>query len=113
MLCAFVIGMAARHAYMSYSQLRDLLLLIVSYIQAVFCSACTHSESFIVVWLALSQTLQSIPAKGPGHLYGRTCFGDSVDDEWFIVYLLRQLTLAFPGLIAKYCSLLFVILSCL
>ena len=40
--------------------------------------------------------------QGPAHLYGKTCFGDSVDDEWFIVYLLKQLTLTFPGIVAKY-----------
>lgn len=38
---------------------------------------------------------------GPPHLYGRTEFGDNVEDEWFIVFLLQQLTVAFEGLVAK------------
>ncbi|XP_060076683.1 protein ecdysoneless homolog [Ylistrum balloti] len=37
----------------------------------------------------------------PAHLYGRTSFGDNIDDEWFIVYLLFKLTKQFPGLIAR------------
>ena len=32
----------------------------------------------------------------PDHLYGETNFGDNIDDEWFIVYLLFELTKAFP-----------------
>ena len=38
---------------------------------------------------------------GPQHLYGRTEFGDNVEDEWFIVFLLQQLTITFDGLVAK------------
>jgi hypothetical protein len=30
------------------------------------------------------------------YLRGRTNFGDSVDDEWLIVYLLRELSKEFP-----------------
>jgi len=32
----------------------------------------------------------------PAHLYGKTKFGDNVDDEWFIVSLLFKLSKAFP-----------------
>ena len=38
---------------------------------------------------------------GPPHLYGRTQYGENVEDEWFIVFLLQQLTIAFKGLVAK------------
>ena len=31
-------------------------------------------------------------------LRGRTCFGDSVEDEWLIVYILRELSRSFPQL---------------
>ncbi|KAL8776971.1 MAG: hypothetical protein Q9203_002873 [Teloschistes exilis] len=34
--------------------------------------------------------------KGLSFLQGRTNFGDSVDDEWLIVYLLRELSRQFP-----------------
>ena len=32
----------------------------------------------------------------PAHLYGKTDFGDNVDNEWFIVSLLLQLSKVFP-----------------
>ena len=31
-------------------------------------------------------------------LYGLTSYGDSVEDEWLIVYILRELSKAFPDL---------------
>ncbi|PVD38810.1 hypothetical protein C0Q70_01433 [Pomacea canaliculata] len=37
----------------------------------------------------------------PPHLYGRTNFGDNIDDEWFIVYLLFELSKYFPDLVIK------------
>lgn len=43
-----------------------------------------------------------VPAGGvPAHIGGSTVFGDSVEDEWFIVYLLLQITQAFPELAAR------------
>lgn len=38
------------------------------------------------------------PGKGdtPAHLYGKTKFGDNVDDEWFVVSLLYELSRVFP-----------------
>ena len=32
----------------------------------------------------------------PAHLYGKTKFGDNVDDEWFLISLLFELSKAFP-----------------
>lgn len=49
----------------------------------------------IVMSLCLS--LGGIPA----HIGGSTEFGDNVEDEWFVVYLLLQVTLAFPQLAAR------------
>ncbi|XP_033835022.1 protein ecdysoneless homolog [Periophthalmus magnuspinnatus] len=37
----------------------------------------------------------------PAHLGGSTQFTDNVEDEWFIVYLLQQITEAFPELAAR------------
>jgi hypothetical protein len=37
----------------------------------------------------------------PPHLYGKTCYGDNIEDEWLIVYLLFNLTKQFEGLVAK------------
>lgn len=35
------------------------------------------------------------------HLYGITYYGDNIEDEWFIVFLLIQLTKEFDNLIAR------------
>ncbi|XP_069466638.1 protein ecdysoneless homolog [Ambystoma mexicanum] len=37
----------------------------------------------------------------PAHIGGMTNFGDNVEDEWFIVYLLQQITKEFPDLAAS------------
>lgn len=37
----------------------------------------------------------------PAHIGGSIQFGDNVEDEWFIVYLLQQITEAFPDLAAR------------
>ena len=37
----------------------------------------------------------------PAHIGGSTQFGDNVEDEWFIVYLLRQITEAFPDIAVR------------
>uniref|UniRef100_A0A672JI29 Ecdysoneless homolog (Drosophila) n=1 Tax=Salarias fasciatus TaxID=181472 RepID=A0A672JI29_SALFA len=37
----------------------------------------------------------------PAHIGGSTQFGDNVEDEWFIVYLLQQITKDFPELAAR------------
>ncbi|XP_014243368.1 protein ecdysoneless [Cimex lectularius] len=39
--------------------------------------------------------------KLPPHLYGVTHYGENIEDEWFIVYLLLQLTKSVPDLIAR------------
>lgn len=33
-----------------------------------------------------------IPTAGTAYLSGRTNYGDSIEDEWVVVYLLRELT---------------------
>lgn len=37
----------------------------------------------------------------PAHLYGVTHFGDNIEDEWFIVHLLTQLTKEIKGLVVR------------
>ncbi|XP_078348439.1 protein ecdysoneless homolog [Oculina patagonica] len=50
------------------------------------------------IWQNESFCLVTKNSKGdvPAHLYGKTKFGDNVDDEWFIVSLLFKLSKAFP-----------------
>ncbi|XP_050832471.1 protein ecdysoneless homolog [Serinus canaria] len=55
------------------------------------------------VWQRQPFRLRYVPRRGgtPAHLGGTTVFGDNVEDEWFIVYLLREITREFPGLAAS------------
>ncbi|XP_037997399.1 protein ecdysoneless homolog [Motacilla alba alba] len=55
------------------------------------------------VWQRQPLRLRSVPRRGetPAHLGGTTVFGDNVEDEWFIVYLLREISREFPGLAAS------------
>ncbi|XP_037322104.2 protein ecdysoneless homolog [Pungitius pungitius] len=55
------------------------------------------------IWQHQSFNLKYHPEKAgvPAHIGGSTQFGDNVEDEWFVVYLLQQITEGFPELIAK------------
>ncbi|XP_054456564.1 protein ecdysoneless homolog [Anoplopoma fimbria] len=55
------------------------------------------------IWQHQPFNLKYHPEKGgvPAHIGGSTQFGDNVEDEWFVVYLLQQITEAFPELIAR------------
>ncbi|XP_044070259.1 protein ecdysoneless homolog [Siniperca chuatsi] len=55
------------------------------------------------IWQHQSFNLKYHPKNGdfPAHIGGSTQFGDNVEDEWFIVYLLQQITEAFPELAAR------------
>ncbi|XP_037064522.1 protein ecdysoneless homolog isoform X3 [Peromyscus leucopus] len=56
------------------------------------------------IWQNQPFNLTYKPAKGgvPAHMYGMTKFGDNIEDEWFIVYVIKQITKAFPELVARY-----------
>ncbi|XP_070833682.1 protein ecdysoneless homolog [Chaetodon trifascialis] len=55
------------------------------------------------IWQHQAFNLKYFPEKGgvPAHIGGSTQFGDNVEDEWFIVYLLQQITETFPELAAS------------
>ncbi|XP_037637827.1 protein ecdysoneless homolog [Sebastes umbrosus] len=55
------------------------------------------------IWQHQSFNLKYHPEKGgiPAHIGGSTQFGDNVEDEWFVVYLLQQITEVFPELAAR------------
>nr|CDP29553.1 Putative small glutamine rich protein with tetratricopeptide repeats 1 [Podospora anserina S mat+] len=52
------------------------------------------------IWQREPFKLETKIQKGSGlsYLHGTTHYGDNVEDEWFIVYLLRELTKSFPNL---------------
>lgn len=55
------------------------------------------------IWQNQPFNLKYKPAKGgvPAHMYGMTKFGDNIEDEWFIVYIIKQITKTFPELVAR------------
>ncbi|NXX49440.1 ECD protein, partial [Tricholaema leucomelas] len=55
------------------------------------------------IWQRQPFGLRYVPPQGetPAHIGGSTLFGDNVEDEWFIVYLIREITREFPGLAAR------------
>ncbi|XP_041032568.1 protein ecdysoneless homolog isoform X2 [Carcharodon carcharias] len=55
------------------------------------------------IWHNEAFRLQYTPARGdiPAHIGGVTNFGDNVDDEWLIVYLIQQVTKEFPEFVAS------------
>lgn len=55
------------------------------------------------IWQNQPFNLKYKPARGgvPAHMYGVTKFGDNIEDEWFIVYVIKQITKEFPELVAR------------
>lgn len=55
------------------------------------------------IWQNQPFNLKYKPAKGdvPAHIGGLTKFGDNIEDEWFIVYLIKEITKIFPELVAR------------
>ncbi|XP_048248661.1 protein ecdysoneless homolog [Haliotis rufescens] len=64
-----------------------------------------HLSPFLIdyIWQCEPFTLSPVVGKGnlPPHLYSSTSFGENIDDEWFIVYLLFRLSRAYPSLVIK------------
>ncbi|KAM8774668.1 protein ecdysoneless homolog isoform 1-T2 [Rhynchonycteris naso] len=55
------------------------------------------------IWQNQPFNLKYKPGKGgvPAHMFGTTKFGDNIEDEWFIVYIVKQITKEFPELVAR------------
>ncbi|KAK7815121.1 hypothetical protein U0070_007786 [Myodes glareolus] len=55
------------------------------------------------IWQNQPFNLKYKPAKGgvPAHIYGMTKFGDNIEDEWFIVYIIKEITKTLPELVAR------------
>lgn len=55
------------------------------------------------IWQNQPFNLKYKPGKGgvPAHIFGMTKFGDNIEDEWFIVYIIKQITKEFPELVAR------------
>ncbi|XP_060097203.1 protein ecdysoneless homolog [Heteronotia binoei] len=75
--------------------------ILQSYIEKILAHFAPLLVSYI--WQNQPFNLKYKPAKGdiPAHIGGLTKFGDNIEDEWFIVYLLREITKEFPELVAR------------
>ncbi|KAM6184844.1 protein ecdysoneless homolog [Rhynchocyon petersi] len=75
--------------------------ILVKYIERIM----THFAPLLVpyIWQNQPFNLKYKPAKGdiPAHIFGMTKFGDNIEDEWFIVYIIKQITKEFPELVAR------------
>ncbi|KAJ3054834.1 hypothetical protein HK097_000699 [Rhizophlyctis rosea] len=71
------------------SQLTDALARITSFASHLTYQYIWQKDSFVLVVAEDKET------KSP-FLHGRTRFGDCIEDEWFIVYILREITREFP-----------------
>lgn len=65
-----------------------------------------HLSHLLVDYIWQNETFNLKPAISgsvslPPHLHGSINFGDNVEDEWFVVYLLCQLTKDFSGLLVR------------
>ena len=84
---------------------------IAEALEATRAACMSHLEPHVegYIWQKDPFQLEVVAATPPGtsrsgapaHLAGVTRFGDNVEDEWFIVWMLRELTRAFPALVAR------------
>ncbi|XP_062863623.1 protein ecdysoneless homolog isoform X2 [Trichomycterus rosablanca] len=90
----FPLHMDAPDAEENQPRLRKLLELILAEIAPLLVGYIWQQQPF---------NLSFHPEKGnvPAHLGGSTVFGDNVEDEWFIVYLLKRITQTFTELAAS------------
>ena len=81
---------------------------IAEALEATRAACMSHLEPHVegYIWQKDPFQLEVVAATPPGtsrsgapaHLAGVTRFGDNVEDEWFIVWMFRELTRAFPAL---------------
>ncbi|KAJ6657754.1 hypothetical protein lerEdw1_001941 [Lerista edwardsae] len=75
--------------------------ILQQYIERILAHVAPILVSYI--WQNQPFNLKYKPAKGdiPAHIGGLTKFGDNIEDEWFIVYLIKEITKEFPELAAR------------
>ncbi|XP_077786626.1 protein ecdysoneless homolog isoform X2 [Podarcis muralis] len=75
--------------------------ILQQYIERILAHLAPMLVSYI--WQSQPFNLKYKPAKEyiPAHIGGLTKFGDNIEDEWFIVYLIKEITKEFPELAAR------------
>ncbi|KAJ7324207.1 hypothetical protein JRQ81_017227 [Phrynocephalus forsythii] len=71
------------------------------YIERILAHLAPMLVSYI--WQYQPFNLKYKPGKEdvPAHIDGLTKFGDNIEDEWFIVYLIKEITKEFPEFVAR------------
>ncbi|XP_056386405.1 protein ecdysoneless homolog isoform X2 [Hyla sarda] len=92
------------HLYLVSNEPRDpakLKQVLQQYIEEILAKLAPLLADYI--WQNQAFTLKYKSSKGdvPAHIEGLTHFGDNIEDEWFIVYLIQQITKDFPELAAS------------
>ncbi|KAF2365814.1 Ecd family [Trinorchestia longiramus] len=81
-----------------------------SYSQVYLTALLPHMETYI--WnqdhfnlrVVKENVTHGLEGAVPNHLYGESCVGDYIEDEWYITYLLRELSSIFPQLVIRVCD---------
>ncbi|CZR57434.1 related to sgt1 protein [Phialocephala subalpina] len=76
---------------------------LLARLEAVCKESLKLSESLLkeYIWQRDVFKIELESGKGLMYLHGLTNYGDSVEDEWLVVYILRELSNRFPGLWIK------------
>ncbi|XP_020587962.1 protein ecdysoneless homolog isoform X2 [Phalaenopsis equestris] len=80
------------------TDLRPLLLRIHSILAPLISTYIWQHEPFILSTVASSTSCRLCGSPPIPHFHGKTRFGDNLEDEWFIVFLLFEISRAFPSL---------------
>ncbi|KAJ3111007.1 hypothetical protein HDU96_006053 [Phlyctochytrium bullatum] len=77
------------------TSIEDLAAMVMSFVAKWTSGHIWHKEPLFLRPVVRSQEIDQ------PYLKGKTKFGDCIDDEWFIVFLLKEITKEFPHLIAS------------
>ncbi|KAK8954398.1 hypothetical protein KSP39_PZI001684 [Platanthera zijinensis] len=78
--------------------LRSLLLRLHSLLTPLLSNYIWQHEPFLLSAAESSLACRLCSSPPLPHLHGKTRFGDNLEDEWFIVFLLFEITRAFPSI---------------
>lgn len=96
-VCSYALFLPeTRTSSIDTSNLQAFCAEVLAYVDDL-CVEPSTGKSYI--WQREAFTL--VPSEDGRSLAGQTAFGESVEDEWFIVYLLREITKKYKDLVAK------------
>lgn len=75
--------------------------ILQQYLEQILAQLAPLLASYIWQNQPFNLRLKSKKGNTPAHIGGKTHFGDNIEDEWFIVYLIKNITKQFPELAAR------------